>query len=526
MRQRKNIFNTRSSKRYRAYRTLPLWTLPLLIFCGLVFAKPANGVENGTGNPNPGHASTTKPGSLLPVKDLQPIIATLEAQIQQHLQKKQIAGCAIAIVYHNQIVHLKGYGVRTMGRKEKVDIDTVFQLGSVSKPIAATLASVLENKGMLRLDDPVNYYLPNFSLNSVQPPSSLKIKHLLSHSTGVPRAGFNQLIETHKPFQQIIKSLKNTPVRAPVGRQYDYHNAMYSVISEVTRSATQLTFPEALRQNLLLPLKMTRTSATYEALLSNENRASPHTRTRRGLTPCSTYSNGYYNAAPAGGINSSVRDMAIFLKAQMGGYPQVLDHRAIMRMQIPQVTTKSMLHCSVGPRNLIKNPRYGLGWRLIDFADQRMVYHSGWVKGFTNFIAFAPDQSVGIVVLHNAEGGSKFPSRIGVKFFELFYDVPQMKSRKEIVMPLRCIPNKKPILSTRAHRHPPITRKSPFIKKSAGKNKKLSALRKKAAVKVAGKNTAKANVKTKILPKSKMKAEVIRRNVSKAVIHPKKKLTT
>lgn len=468
----------------------------------MVYAKPANGEDIANAN----YVHNTN-------KDIKPIIAALETQIQQFIQKKQIAGCAVAIVYRNQIVHMKGYGVRTLGKTEKVDLDTVFQLGSVSKPIAATLASVLENKGVLRMDDPVNHYLPNFSLNSVQSPSSLKVKHLLSHSTGVPRAGFNQLIETHKPFHQIIKSLKNTPVRAPAGRKYDYHNAMYSVISEVTRSATQLTFAEALRQNILLPLKMHSTSATYEGLLNSQNRASPHTRTRRGLTPCSTYSNGYYNAAPAGGINSSIRDMAIFLKAHMGGYPQVLDHRAIMRMQIPQVTTKNMLHSTMGPRQLIKNPRYGLGWRLVDFADQKMVYHTGWVKGFTNFIAFVPGQSVGIVVLHNGEG-SKFPSRIGVRFFELFFNVPQMMSRKEIAMPIKCIPNHKPLLSARDHRNPAISRKAPpgfGVTKKAVKSNKTNKLRK--SLKLGKAHKLDKPVISKKNKSNKVKADVVKRKV-------------
>lgn len=394
-----------------------------------------------------------QPAYGLPPKDLKPIIAKLEAQIQDYVKKKRIPGCAIAIVYNNQIFYMNGFGVRTIGKSEKIDVDTVFQLGSVSKPIAATLASILENKGLLRLEDPVNLYLPQFSLNSIQPPSTLKVKHVLSHSTGVPRAGFNQLIEAHTPYSQILKTLKNTPVRAPVGKRYDYNNAMYSVISEITRTATKLSFSEALRINLLQPLSMTRTSATYEGLLSTANRASPHVGGRKGLVPCGIYSSGYYTVAPAGGINSSVRDMAIFLKAQLGGYPQVLNPTAIARIQIPQVTTKTMLQSVDGPSNLTSNARYALGWRTLDFADQKMVYHGGWVKGFTNFIGFIPQQSLGIIVLHNGE--TKFSSRIAMKFFELYFDIPRKKTRKEMLMPLanKCTAKSKKMKNIKAYRN-------------------------------------------------------------------------
>lgn len=377
----------------------------------------------------------------MPAKNLNPIILKLEEHIQQQIQKKRIPGCAIAIIYNNEVAFMKGYGSRILGKNEKIDVDTVFQLGSVSKPVAATLATILENKGMLRFDDPINFYLPNFSLNSKQPANALKIKHILSHSTGVPRAGFNNLIEAHASFPKILVALKNTPVRTPVGRRYDYNNAMYSVISEVTKSATQLSFSDALRLNLLQPLKMTRTSATYEGLLRTENRASPHTRNARGaLVPCDTYSKGYYNVAPAGGINSSVRDMATFIKAQMGGYPHVLNHRSLSRIQAPQIITNGMLQ-SNGPRCLIKNPRYALGWRVVDFADQKMVFHGGWLKGFTNFVAFMPEQSVGIVVLHN--GDTKFSSGTGVKFFELLFEVPQKKIRKDMMGVVAAINAKK-----------------------------------------------------------------------------------
>jgi len=377
-----------------------------------------------------------------PVKNLTPILSQLETHIQNYVQKKRIPGCAVAIVYQNQIVFMHTYGVKTLGKNEKIDLDTIFQLGSVSKPMAATLASILEHKGLLRLDDPVNYYLPTFSLKSVQSPSILKIKHVLSHSTGVPRAGFNNLIESHAPYSSIVHALQNTPVRTAVGKRYDYNNAMFSLISEITHAATLLSFPDALRLNLLKPLNMSRTSSSLDALLKTPNRASPHTRDRRGmLIPCDTYSKGYYTVAPAGGINSSIRDMAIFLKAQLGGYPQVLNHRILTRIHTPQIiTNNNVLSPYEGPPHLIKNARYGLGWRMVDFANHKMVFHGGWLKGFTNFIAFIPEQQVGIVVLHN--GDSRFSSKTAVKFLEMFMEVPKQR--------MHIIHKKTPILQRRS----------------------------------------------------------------------------
>jgi len=418
-----------------------------------------------------------KLGNTLPSKNLESILSQLEKHVLNQIQKKQIAGCAIAIVYRNEVVFLRGYGVKSMGRNEKIDPDTVFQLGSVSKPVAATLASVLEHKGLLRLEDPVNYYLPDFSLKSSQSPSNLRIKHVLSHSTGVPRAGFNDLIESHASYNRILQSLKSTPVRSTVGKRYDYHNAMFSLISEITTAATRLPFKDALKQNLLIPLNMTRTSTTLAGLLNTPNRAIPHTRGRRGaLVPCDTYTKGYYTVAPAGGINSSIKDMAIFLKAQMGGYPLVLNRSILSRIHAPHVTTKPSLSTFEGSPQLIKNARYGLGWRIVDFDNHKLIFHGGWVKGFTNFIAFIPEKEVGIVVLQNAE--NKFSSKTAMKFLELFMDVPKRRGSslvpKKKLIPILQKKMTKPLKQKRSPLRKPILNRASVEKRSPTKKSALS----------------------------------------------------
>lgn len=345
-------------------------------------------------------------------------IKKTEQHILFHVNKKQIPGCAIAVVYQNQIIFMNGYGVRSFGKADKIDSDTVFQLGSVSKPIAATLTTLLENQGLLSVEDPVSNYLPNFALNNRQPPRTLKIKNLLSHTSGVPRGGFNHLIETFTPYPEIMKALQKPRINIMPGCRYDYHNAMYGLIAEVTKAVTYQSFPDVLHAKLLKPLQMKNTSATFVDLYCAPNRASPHTRSRRGaLCACEPYSQGYYNVAPAGGINSSVRDMAIFLKAQMGGHPEVIPHTVLAKMQTPIIPTNNMIGSARS-----KNPHYGLGWRIVEYADQKLVYHGGWLKGFTNFLAFMPEQQLGIVILHNAD--TKFSSKAAMKFFDMALGLP------------------------------------------------------------------------------------------------------
>lgn len=376
--------------------------------------------------------TSSSSATALEAKDIVAAVRKVEDQIEDSIQKKRIPGCAVAIVYKKHIIFINGYGVRSIGKDDKIDLDTVFQLGSVSKPIAATLAAVLEEKGKLNLDSPVSQYLPGFTLYN-QPEDSLKVNNVLSHTSGVPRSGFNHLIETFTPYPDIMATLQKTRVVTQPGIKYDYHNAMYGLISEIVEAATHQTFEDALKTYLLNPLHMHHTSATFEGLFIGFNTACPHTRGKGGLVPCEPYSRGYYTVAPAGGINSSIHDMAIFLNAQLGAYPKVISAKVLEKTQTPMVATHSLLS---GGRS--KNPSYGLGWRIIDYADQKLVYHAGWVKGFTNFIAFMPDQELGIVVLHNAD--TRFTTPLVIKFFETALGLPEIK---EAAKPYKKYSNKK-----------------------------------------------------------------------------------
>ena len=383
--------------------------------------------------------------------NLEPAVSKLDQQVRSYLHKKQIPGCAIAVVYQNNIIFMKAYGQRELGKEGMIDADTVFQLGSVSKPVAATLLSILEHKGYLKLDDPVQDHLNHFSINNRQRTNTLRIKHILSHSTGVPRAGFNQLIESHTPYSKILRTLQSIPARTAAGRRYDYNNAMYATLGDITKAATHLSFREALRLHLLEPLKMKSSTTTLDGLLSTHNRASPHIRGPRGqLVPRTNYSDSYYAVAPAGGINSSVRDMSVFLKAQMGGYPDILNHKMLLRIQAPQIATHAVLGSATRYPQLLKQGQYAMGWRVVNFAHHTLVFHGGWVGGFTNFVGFMPEHKLGIVVLHNSE--SKFSSKVAVQFFESFLNLPATPSTTKAVRKVQSTKKVRKTISTKKQR--------------------------------------------------------------------------
>lgn len=345
----------------------------------------------------------------------QNIVQEIDQFIEAEVRQKKIPGCAIAIIQDHQIKLLKGYGYKRVDKKQDlINADTVFQLGSVSKPIAATLALILEQQGLLSLQDPIYKHLDFKPLVHHSP---LRLHHVLTHTTGISRSGLNRLIEGFAPWPSIQRVLEQRTCKNRLrSSQYEYNNASYGLIGWASAAAAGSSFQTLLQNHLFKPLHMLHSSSTLQALLNQPNRAYPHLKSKKGqLMACSDYSKGYYTVPAAGGINSSARDLALFVWAQLGHSPHVLSPRSLMHMHRSTIATPEVLRWFRHYKG-IKSAHYGLGWRIVNLHHEKLVFHTGWVKGFTNFVGFIPQKGLGIVVLHNSE--SKFAFHLGMKFFQ------------------------------------------------------------------------------------------------------------
>ena len=116
----------------------------------------------------------------------------------------------------------------------------------------------------------------------------------------------------------------------------------------------------------------------------------------------------YYRLAPAAGVNASISDMAQWLVAQTGHRPDVLPAPLLATLQAPIVGTPPEMRNSSWRRDRLDAAGYGLGWRVYDYAGQRVVFHGGAVQGYRGLMAMIPDRDFGMVVLWNSE--SSLPS--------------------------------------------------------------------------------------------------------------------
>jgi beta-lactamase class C len=357
------------------------------------------------------------------------ILPKLESLIQKSMRQKKIPGIAVAVVSNGKVIYKKGFGVRNLGHPAPVDQETLFQIGSTSKAITSTLIAVLKREQALNLDHPIEF-LPGVTL-----------RHVLSHTTGISSAGFNALIERGDTPQEVLEKLKEITIEDPPGTKFSYHNVVYNLSTGVIEEQMGASFESILQTKLLQPLKMTKTNSTWAAFISQENRASPHvlkgikgkekgkgkgkkkTKIINKSMHQAPYRKEYTNFPAAGGFSSSIQDMSLFLAAIMGSRPDVLSPQDLEDFIRPIIHTPDQWKRTHKHRDRISKTQYGLGWRHMIFADRPVVFHGGWIRGFSTILAFLPEENVGIVIMQNAESSLAF--NISMQFFDWVLGLPK-----------------------------------------------------------------------------------------------------
>lgn len=344
-------------------------------------------------------------------------LADFEEAFKAGMNENKIPGAAVAIVKDGRVVYQKGFGVREKGKPQPVNEHTVFRLGSVSKGFTSVLTGVLADEGILSWDDPVIRYVKNFQLNDPSQTGRIRISHLLSHTSGLPRHAYTNLIEDGLTIDKIIPRLREVPLIAKEGKQLAYQNATFSVIEKVLEGQTGNDFNSLLQEKLFQPLSMYSASSTYDGILESENKALPHLYVSRsqGRSP-SSISRKYYNAVSSGGINASASDMGKWLLLLTGHHPEVISEKTLQELYEPVTTLYNRRFSRRWDG--VNRSHYGLGWRVLDNHGQKIVYHGGYVNGYRSEIAFSPEDGTGICILINTS--SSYPLEVIPGFFNHF----------------------------------------------------------------------------------------------------------
>ena len=331
-----------------------------------------------------------------------PNLAQFRADIKKTLKEHQVPGAAVAVIQNGELVFKETFGVKKRGSTDPINQHTIFKLASLSKGFSGALAAQLQEKGEVDLSKRIKHY-KNLAPAVRENLGHVNTKHILSHSAGVTQYFGNNLFGQGKSFEEITSLLDFGDVPYLPGKEYGYQNIIFSLIRPILEFSTNKSFITLMQDELLTPLNMQDTVLTCNSWANTANRTFGHRKIKGNIK--SFEACGYYDTIlPAGGIASSIHDMSYWLAALLGHKPKVLSDNARQQLFTKHIQTQFEISRNKEPWRLgrLKNAHYGLGWRIYDYAGHNLIFHSGMINGFTNTIAFVPENNTGIVVLTNS----------------------------------------------------------------------------------------------------------------------------
>jgi beta-lactamase class C len=342
--------------------------------------------------------------------------ARLDRRMRQLAAERSVVGVAIVTIENGEISFAKGYGVTTDGDEGRpVDAHTVFRWASVSKGVAATLLAKMAEEKKLSLRDPVARWAPSLKLPE-NAQNVATIDNLLSQSLGIWKNAYDQDLEDGRDPKEIRGRLNQIPLLCPPGKCYSYQNIAYDAASEAAENAGHKSYAELTQQELFGPLGMQSATTTREGLMSSPNWARPH-EGRRELE----VADAYYRTPAAGGVNSSIIDLGIWMRAQMGEAPRVLSKRLLKEIHSPRIRTFS-IHRQRELDQSLKEASYGLGWRIWHYQGRQVIGHRGAVAGYRSLILFDPLLKAGVGMLWNSTAVE--PTGMQLEVLDMLYHQP------------------------------------------------------------------------------------------------------
>ena len=325
-------------------------------------------------------------------------VKDLPRVVQDILARSQVPGMAVAVVIDGKTVLAQGYGMREVGQPAPVDAQTVFQIASISKSLSATVAAIEVSRGTVSWDDPVARYLPGFALSSRYVTQHGAIGDFFAHRSGLPGTAGDDLEDLGYKRDEVLARLRLLPLDA-FRTSYHYANFSTTIGAQAVAKAAGVQWDQLADERLFKPLGMTSTSYRYQDFMARGNRAVLHAYQHGVFVP-----QGQRNAdeqAPAGGVSSTVGDLAQWLKLLL----------ADGKFQGKQIAASSALLPALSPQSFsarahsldARSGFYGYGFNVnTELGGRPSMGHSGaFLMGTGTSFKIVPSAGIGIVVLTN-----------------------------------------------------------------------------------------------------------------------------
>ena len=327
-----------------------------------------------------------------------------DAYVTRSMAAWKVPGLAIAVVRNDSVVLAKGYGVKALGRPDRVTPSTLFAIGSASKAFTGLAVAMLVDQGKLGWDDRATQHLPGFQMYDPYVTRELTVRDLLTHRSGLDASDLI-VYQPQMTRDSILHRVRYIKPTWSFRSRFGYQNLMYLAAGQITGRLEGRSWDEVVRDRIFTPLGMTHSNTSVTALRGLPDVATPH-----GEIDDTVRTIPYFNLdqiAPAGSINSSVLDMAQWVRFQLAGGKvagkPLLSASAFGETRTPQtiVPLEGFWKIAVQDAHLLN---YGMGWFLHDYHGRGVVQHGGNIDGMSALVALLPEERTGLVVLTNLDG--------------------------------------------------------------------------------------------------------------------------
>lgn len=364
----------------------------------------------------------------------------LEKSIEDGMSKIRVPGCSFVVVRSNKVIHTKSFG--KANENTPVDNATIFPLSSLTKNVTSIIAGALVDEGIIKFDDKVRQYLPDFFIGNEDISSRFTIRDLISHRSGFTHFLGDSLWSAGYTKQQMVNSLKYIKNISGFRKKYGYQNIIFGIIEDVFESATKQTYNQLL--NKYVGSKFPKNTISADPLITKKSfidhfkydyktygfihalKNMFNYSSQKVVTNYSIYENklidlpmnDYFQRVNAtAGVSMSSNDLGMWIqmllnRGEFGG-KKIVSEKVFDELTSKQVEITGLKDDDiVFPKNRLKNSYYGMGIFSSNYIDEnhkdgkRIFFHMGGVHGANTFFAYCPQEDVAIAIVCNLGGSA------------------------------------------------------------------------------------------------------------------------
>ncbi len=358
-------------------------------------------------------------------------IGAVDSLIAAEFAKDSIGSITVGVISGSQLAWTRSVGFADMKTRRLANRNTVYRIGSITKPFTAVMLMQLVAAGRVQLSDPVERYLPEVKQIASKPQGASPFTFL---QLATMTAGLAREPDDAGPFwtgpvsdweKKVLAALPHTRYTSVPGTEYAYSNIGYAILGAALARVADQPYTEWQRLHVFRPLEMERTRFETDSTIESDLAVGYQVRGDGALddqTAAQEARDGRGYKVPNGAIFTTVDDLARFVVFELGRGPDSVLARAILDEAFGGIVAT----------DVFLQTGYGLGFMAMRRDDYSFLGHSGSVAGFRAAMYYDRNYHLGVVVFRNVVGGKQDPNRLAVDILTLLASTRRAEIQADI----------------------------------------------------------------------------------------------